>query len=1032
MSVNISQLRERVAPQLSDVEQVDESIICGTRKMGDTPFAIYYFDVAEKLPETIEALTKYQDRVLGSRYFDGGKSLQWNNYLYFVTDQKHLASAEVLKAKELIENDRNYARKLVIAEDDLESVLSPAVMTPTAVVPRTNILSVWVEHLVEAGLDRAILSDYDLPKRLDLIESSSARPSAKSRVPARSAQVAPEPFIHSLELKVFRRFPLRRSFEFGAVNLIFGANGSGKTSLLEAIELFYCGKNKRNPSSAESYELVALLRNGKTEKASASRKLQLFRDRNLNWYGQSEVKSTNLYQSFAQFNFLDTDAAVHLAESSSSEMEDDLSKLLVGPDTSKTWRDIERVNEALETKLKGLRPLEVQMKKDLTVFEKQVKEASSVTQESDSIRARLEEMAKRLGWSSGEGDKDAIANRFVESLAELVPLARQAAELDWTETPVSIDGLTKYCRDSRIITMKAEDDISRLESLQKNIKRRSDAIDRNKEALDLVKQAERFIDVGVSTRAAERREQESTIATYSGWLAGLDPEALGVLSGADLEMTVESWQKASVAKRSAAQRLLAAAKNEYLNFSRLRDESFNLLQELRQVAGKILKSGAKPDECPLCHTQFGPGELARHMVMGIDEHVETLGQEFLNRINAQEAAVRETSMLASAADWLKKFCEETRLSADIVVRSALTKVEDARRTLADARTQVERLNKELGALEAQGLSVSRLEAISNRLRDLGHSLSELSSNAADQLLLVISEQSKDWSRTLETEKTEAAKLEKELMETLSSSESSIRMLRAAVGRWKERLVATESLRAKLADFSSLFIWSSNRPLAELVVEAESVRKVAVELQGALGRERLAQSSFVEANKRIEGLKGDLNKLSPRIKRLTEAKSVLDRLQREFSLEKAMDSALRQNRAAIEAIFSRIHSPAEFRGLGASLTTLVRKVDGTEAKLSEISTGQRAAFALSIFLAQNAQLMVAPPVVLIDDPIAHVDDLNSLSFLDYLRELALTGRRQIYFATANDKLAALFERKFDFLGKETFRRFNLWREINAPA
>ena len=74
--------------------------------------------------------------------------------------------------------------------------------------------------------------------------------------------------------------------------------------------------------------------------------------------------------------------------------------------------------------------------------------------------------------------------------------------------------------------------------------------------------------------------------------------------------------------------------------------------------------------------------------------------------------------------------------------------------------------------------------------------------------------------------------------------------------------------------------------------------------------------------------------------------------------------------------------------------------------------------------------MAPPVVLIDDPIAHVDDLNSLSFLDYLREVAITGRRQIFFATANDKLATLFERKFDFLGSKEFRRFNLSRKIQG--
>jgi ABC-type phosphate/phosphonate transport system ATPase subunit len=39
------------------------------------------------------------------------------------------------------------------------------------------------------------------------------------------------------------------------------------------------------------------------------------------------------------------------------------------------------------------------------------------------------------------------------------------------------------------------------------------------------------------------------------------------------------------------------------------------------------------------------------------------------------------------------------------------------------------------------------------------------------------------------------------------------------------------------------------------------------------------------------------------------------------------------------------------------------------------------------------LTSAPRVMLIDDPIAHVDDLNSLSFLDYLREIAIRGHRQ---------------------------------------
>jgi hypothetical protein len=61
----------------------------------------------------------------------------------------------------------------------------------------------------------------------------------------------------------------------------------------------------------------------------------------------------------------------------------------------------------------------------------------------------------------------------------------------------------------------------------------------------------------------------------------------------------------------------------------------------------------------------------------------------------------------------------------------------------------------------------------------------------------------------------------------------------------------------------------------------------------------------------------------------------------------------------------------------------------------------------------------------DDPVAHVDDLNMLAFLDYLREIAITGTRQIFFATANEKLAAIFRQKFHTLG-DSFRPIELTR------
>jgi hypothetical protein len=323
--------------------------------------------------------------------------------------------------------------------------------------------------------------------------------------------------------------------------------------------------------------------------------------------------------------------------------------------------------------------------------------------------------------------------------------------------------------------------------------------------------------------------------------------------------------------------------------------------------------------------------------------------------------------------------------------------------------------------------MATLEKIVGRLSELGYPLAESSGTAVGHLLSTIAQGAATSARTLEAERKAVDEVGRTIAATLGLAEFEVKDLKATLSRLNERLATTEILRAKLDHFSSSFPWPRGRPLAELVVEAESIRKVAADLQVAFARENLEKATYEESIKRKEQQKMRLADLHSRTNRLKAVQATLKRLMSEHSLKKAMDSALQENRTGIEAIFKSIHSPAEFCGLGSSWTTLVRKVDGSEAKLTEISTGQRAALALSIFLAQNAQLKVAPPVILIDDPIAHADDLNSLSFLDYLREIVLQGKRQIFFATASDKLASLFERKFDFLGAEGFRRFDLTRE-----
>ena len=373
----------------------------------------------------------------------------------------------------------------------------------------------------------------------------------------------------------------------------------------------------------------------------------------------------------------------------------------------------------MSSKLRDLHPLKAQTEEELAVLDKRLQDASGIQQESDSIRVRLEEMIHRVGWSVAQGDKEVSAGKLVESLSELVSLVQQAAGLDWTESPVSIHGLARYCHEARISSEKAAPGIARLELLRKNQKALADAIKRGREALDLAEQAKRLIDAGVPERVVERNKLQRTVATYSGWLVGFDASALGALSSADLSMPVAVCHEAAVSKRTAAQASLAAAKSEYANYSKLRDQSLNLAQELRQVAARILRSSAKPDECPLCHTKFRPGELAKHINVGVDEHLEALGQTLLTRVREQEGTVHDAGAVETASAWLMKFCERASLAANMSVHSVVAEVQNTMRKLADAQVRLNALNSEVVALESQGLSVSKMEEISTRLDSWG-------------------------------------------------------------------------------------------------------------------------------------------------------------------------------------------------------------------------------------------------------------------------------------------------------------------------
>ena len=52
--MDMVQLRERVARQFPNVEQIGDSVVRFIRTAADQPFAVYYLDIADELPDSVQ------------------------------------------------------------------------------------------------------------------------------------------------------------------------------------------------------------------------------------------------------------------------------------------------------------------------------------------------------------------------------------------------------------------------------------------------------------------------------------------------------------------------------------------------------------------------------------------------------------------------------------------------------------------------------------------------------------------------------------------------------------------------------------------------------------------------------------------------------------------------------------------------------------------------------------------------------------------------------------------------------------------
>lgn len=1036
--MNLQSAKERLGSKFANVVELSSGVLRSVRRSGESSVAAYVFDFNDRLSETAAHLTSYLDDVLGRSYFDESAppDLRWNHYLYFVVPKASNTNDQFRAAKRKVEADRSYARKYVIYEEELDKALNEldSVATAGGEVATGDVMQAWAEKLGAAGLESVL----DLERAIaDIVRVAASTAPKKTVRKLRTSneeagRLLASGALASVDLTSFREYPRRRQFDrLGRANLIVGANGVGKTSLLEGIEFLFCGANRRSGVDVAG-TVKATLASGASVSTASVQPLSDFKTRQRIWYGTNDASRRNtLANQFGRFNFLNTDAAAELALRVGDDgfgakgNVDSLADLLSGHEATLLWRRIQAVLRAVADELRAKESERSVATAELRSKDTELKSLAAVPGRSDAAFAVLVKDLVRVGWRPTVSLKEQVSAQFVEELSELASRLGLAKQVDWTARPLSAEWPAKETE--RLTTA--------LESLRQS-QRTLQSEERKRQSIQSQLKAEttrRDALASIDPAAAASLQMHASEVTRLNAEGAAAAKVRAALSTDDAFEVEDEWKQLPVAVAvSALSPRLAASRKQVTELeSRLREvvASQTRLQEtlsqLRVLALQSIEHLHSDSACPVCGTRFEAGQLLARMEGLASSQSESQALDLRRRLEAARAELDSLTSQSARLEELARFALASEERQDAVT------VADARQHMANflerqrERSREEQTHRQaISRFRRSGLTLERLTELCGPA-----SVGTQASDAVADVTLALA-QVRERVDKLNVDLGRADAAVSEVREVL------IRLMEGAgvdadvsLSRAIEVLTSRRSLAMSLDEAC---LAASNH--ISLTPETD-IRALLTSLEAAvLSAQSVLAASQVESTnadrkklleQQVEQLKSRRTRLAHAVERLGLASKALGDIVKNNSLEQATKLAVEATHRVADAIFGRIHAPTEYRVTTDTAAPLARREGGNPVTLNEVSTGQRAAYALSMFLAMNAQVRSGPQVVLLDDPISHIDDLNALSFLDYLRNLVLQSSRQVFFATADEKMAGLFSHKFAFLGDD-FRTFELTR------
>jgi DNA repair exonuclease SbcCD ATPase subunit len=1025
--MNVEDTAGLIRKHFPDAVPIRESVYRVITHRGENPVTLKIFDLSRTVENEAFDLDAYQEELLRQEFYRNAGSLQWNIYDYLLCDERVYGSLREKGLVKTIEANRKYARKFVrtpiMLRDDL--IHSERISAKSSSAITSDVGSQWRKKLDESGLS-VVASDRPYAEAVRIIMEHDMTPRTPSTA-TRSDEVVEDKvgFIDGLKLQKFRQRPSQKDFLFGKCNLFHGANGAGKTSLLEAIEAWICGANRRNPGEKPNKIQLKLRGAGAWQEGPAER-ANYYRNRDHLWYGNFQARRNDLCYNFGRFNFFDSDASARLEiAKSDTEIEKSLSSLVLGSEAAKLSERIEKILASLKKEEGPLRQRVQDAENSLRTAKANIAQVQEPTESVSHAYERLKSQLSEVGWKeevpsdSAEGCLSLIENLHLVS----VILKTAVSNVPWMRS-ISLSSLT----DEASALRETLDALHELDENNETLKQQhSETAERLSEYNHLEKILRRWLEyvdsgatrLGVLTDSLTRQERRITLLNeVADNISEIDLPAYAAISEAADEL-IDKKRKTLTKKRS----ILAKAKADCAAIESAHKKATALLSQIRSKALDYIESEPSVENCPVCGVLHG-----RHALLGLlNQELERDGDRDLQGAHATVLALeKETAGLKLSLEHIETICSSASLvsgskdTESIPLKNHVAILLDLDSSLRKCENERSEALRTIKHLHAKNFNEEELSSLVEKL-ELAYQDIFRSPRAMVEGYLKKSDSLRaadgDTLKKLATDIERVASKKRKLLNKHFGDET------ADANDVEDRITAISESLEQLNLIAGRVEWEKSQALSAVATKVSAVTKL-VESVMALQKQVESVSMVINQNETaIKTADATLKTERPIYERIQKSIAVLEGIQSHNSAEKNKKDFIQKNLERINDLFMAIHSPRDFKEIiwsaedHGSIGAIRESGSRKECPVSQFSSGQRNALSLAIFLTMNQQVDKGPPLILLDDPVAHVDDLNIVSFFDCLRELLFAGNRQIFFATASSKTANLFAKKFDFLGRD---------------